>query len=521
MPPSSVMRHETAPAAESLDHDRSIMPPSIARARDALPAVPRIAYRLPALEELPAARRRRRRRSRRLVGLDVVVLVAAVAASAAGAGSVPLLGPFGWALAQVTLTVVLIAGRGGYRPRLETSAVDQLGNVLGATGIAAMVVITTRVIVASETGIGAEVVRLWVFSAAYLVAARVAVAIATQRKDRRGMTTIVVGAGSIGQLVARRLLERPEMGLNPVGFLDKEPLEDRDDRAGLPVLGASWDLEEVVHRVQAEHVIVTFSTAPHDVLLRLVRRCRALGLDVSLVPRLFEEISNRVSVEHLGGVPLLRVDQADPRGWQFEIKYALDRLGGVLVVLGLAPMLLAIAALVRLTSPGSILFRQTRVGLDGREFDILKFRTMRVAEDAAENDAAWAARALGAAEQGGTSVDVVDRRTPVGRFLRRWSLDELPQFINIAKGDMSFIGPRPERTGYVRAFEGYVYRYGDRHRVKSGVTGWAQVHGLRGETSLADRVEWDNYYVENWTPFLDMKILMLTLPAVLAGRGAE
>jgi lipopolysaccharide/colanic/teichoic acid biosynthesis glycosyltransferase len=183
---------------------------------------------------------------------------------------------------------------------------------------------------------------------------------------------------------------------------------------------------------------------------------------------------------------------------------------------------------VKATSPGPVFFRQSRIGLDGREFDILKFRTMRVAEPGQENDAAWAASVLGGGADAGACASasaeppaVVDRRTPIGRFLRRWSIDELPQLLNIARGDMSLIGPRPERTGYVRTFEQHIHRYGDRHRVKSGLTGWAQVHGLRGETSLSDRIEWDNWYIENWSPWLDLKILALTVPALLSGRGAE
>jgi len=175
---------------------------------------------------------------------------------------------------------------------------------------------------------------------------------------------------------------------------------------------------------------------------------------------------------------------------------------------------------VRLSSRGPIFFVQDRIGLDGREFRMLKFRTMRMGEPGEEQDAAWAARILGEeAELPAVSGDD-DRRTAVGRLMRRWSLDELPQLLNVLRGDMSLVGPRPERTGYVRAFEQHVYRYGDRHRVKSGLTGWAQVNGLRGETALDDRVEWDNYYVENWTPWLDIKILLLTPMAVLEGQGA-
>jgi exopolysaccharide biosynthesis polyprenyl glycosylphosphotransferase len=311
--------------------------------------------------------------------------------------------------------------------------------------------------------------------------------------------------------------ERPELGLAPVGFLDKEPREATAADGALEVLGASWDLEEVVERHGVEHVHRRLPTAPHAVLLNLVHRCRAPELDVSVVPRLFEEVSTQMRVEHLGGIALLRVDQADPRGWQFEVKYAIDRAMSAVALAALALPLAVIALAVRLGSEGPILFRQARIGLDGQEFDVFKFRTMRMGPAGEENDAAWARRSLGQDESGKTTAPGEDRRTALGTFLRRTSLDELPQLFNVVRGEMSLVGPRPERTGYVRAFEGHVYRYGDRHRVRSGLTGWAQVHGLRGETSLDDRVEWDNYYVENWSPLLDLKILLLTVPAVLAG----
>lgn len=451
------------------------------------------------------------------------MLALAVGADILGAGRGDAsASPAGWTVFFAAVTVVLVAGRGGYRFRLEVSPLEYLGHVLVGTAIAATLVITARVLLDPQPDAANEIVRLWLFGAVYLMTGRLALAIALRRTDRRGLPTLVVGAGDVGRLIARRLGERPQIGLAPVGFLDKEPKDDpTGERDGLPVLGASWDLEDVVERHGVEHVIVTFSTAPHHVLLDIVRRCRALGIEVSLVPRLFEEVSRRVSVEHLGGVALLRVERADPRGWQFEVKYAIDRVAGALLVLALVPLLAIVAVLVRLTSPGPVFYRQARIGMDGREFDILKFRTMVGAPDAPEADAAWMARTLGREEDAHSVAAGDDRRTPLGRFLRRASLDELPQLLNVVRGDMSFVGPRPERTGYVRAFERHLPRYGDRHRVKSGITGWAQVQGLRGDTSLEDRIEWDNFYVENWSPWLDLKILLLTIPAILSGRGAE
>lgn len=478
---------------------------------------PGAAYRLPRTVPLADPHARRRRRALALIAGDsALLLLSGIAALVGDASMVD--GSTGWALVYAVLTITLIGRAGGYRFRLEISPLEYVGAVLVATFLAATVVISARVLLGGTGADARDVVRLWAFASAYLGAARIGLAVAARRVDRPGLRTLIIGAGSVGHLIAGRLQDRPELGLRPVGYLDKEPRDSEDD---LPVLGASWDLEDVARRERIEHVVVTFSTAPHEVLLGLVRRSRALGLEVSLVPRLFEEISSRVTVEHLGGVALLRVDRVDPRGWQFDLKYLIDRVAAAVVVFALSPLLLGIAALIKLTSPGPVFYRQRRIGLDGREFDILKFRTMRVAADDVQHNAVWARRAVGDAADVDAAAIEDDRRTPVGRQLRRWSLDELPQVLNILRGEMSFIGPRPEQARYVRAFAQHVYRYGDRHRVKSGLTGWAQIHGLRGDTSLADRIEWDNFYVENWSLLLDLKILVLTLPAVLGGRAAE
>jgi lipopolysaccharide/colanic/teichoic acid biosynthesis glycosyltransferase len=228
-------------------------------------------------------------------------------------------------------------------------------------------------------------------------------------------------------------------------------------------------------------------------------------------------------------VPLVLVDPPDPRGWQFALKYAADHIFAALALLVTSPLLAAIAIAIRLETGSPVFHRQTRVGRDGRRFEMVKFRTMK--GDPAregETDIDWALEQAGAAPDESwadvprpsatNGAAAADRRTRLGRLLRRFSLDELPQLFNVLRGEMSLIGPRPERAAYVRHFETAVYRYGDRHRVKSGVTGWAQVNGLRGKTSLADRVEWDNFYVENWSPWLDLKILLITAWCILRGE---
>jgi exopolysaccharide biosynthesis polyprenyl glycosylphosphotransferase len=464
----------------------------------------------------PARGRMRRRVVRELLVTDLgALLVGAAATVLAGSrASLPDASPL-WVAAFCVAVVVVLAAGGGYRFRLEMSPLDQLGRVIHATTLVAAGMLVARVALDNDALLAERIVRTWAFITAFLVFGRVGAAIYRLRPGRPRINTLVLGAGDVGQRVARHLREHPEWGLEPVGFLDKDPRIPPGDRI-VPVLGASWDLERVVAEQRVNHVVVAFSRAPNDVLLSLVRRCRALDVAVSVVPRLFEEVSNRVYVEHLGGLPILRVDRADPRGWQFDVKYAADRILAAVAIALLSPLLAALAVAVRLSSPGPLLFRQTRIGLDGRAFDILKFRTMEVVSGAPENDAAWAAAMLGDGDDAPVSP-APDRTTRVGRLLRRWSLDELPQLFNVVRGEMSFVGPRPERVGMVEAFEQRVYRYGDRHRVKSGLTGWAQVNGLRGETSLEDRIAWDNYYVENWTPWLDVKTLLLTLPAVMEG----
>jgi exopolysaccharide biosynthesis polyprenyl glycosylphosphotransferase len=299
------------------------------------------------------------------------------------------------------------------------------------------------------------------------------------------------------------------------------------------VLGASWDLEHVVAEHEVRHVVVTFSTAPHEVLLGLVRRCRDLGVEVSVVPRLFEVEGERVSISRLGALPLITTHFVNPKGWQFKLKYGVERVLAGLALVATFPLIAAAMITIRLTMGSPVVFRQKRIGSDGREFEMLKLRTMKGSpERDGEADIDWAAEQLSGNGNGRAGLHAVDsnvtsiaeaedRRTGLGRMLRHFSLDELPQLWNVVRGEMSLVGPRPERVSYVRRFEHSVHRYGERHRVKSGITGWAQVNGLRGRTSLSDRVEWDNYYIENWSPWLDLKIILMTMACVLRGDHEE
>jgi exopolysaccharide biosynthesis polyprenyl glycosylphosphotransferase len=285
------------------------------------------------------------------------------------------------------------------------------------------------------------------------------------------------------------------------------------------VLGTIDELEQTIARTGVRRVIVAFSAVADSRMSRLVQHCQELGLEVSVVPRMYDTINDRVGYDTVGGLPLLSFDAVDPKGLQFAVKHALDRLLALALLIVFSPVLLIAALAVWLSSPGPALFSQRRVGRDGKVFDFYKFRSMREPEQALQEPEESPLDFLLDPDTAPGGIEGADRRTAVGRFLRSSSIDELPQLFNVLRGDMSLVGPRPERAEFVELFREDVVRYGDRHRVKSGITGWAQVHGLRGQTSLAERVEWDNYYIANWSLGLDIKILALTFIALL--RSAE
>jgi exopolysaccharide biosynthesis polyprenyl glycosylphosphotransferase len=480
-----------------------------AAAKEAVQAVPD----LPVLDR--AARRRTERswQLARPIVDSAMVAVACVAAAIGSAAADVTAPPPASLVAFAALVLMFLALRGMYATRIRPELFEQVRGVVVATSLAAMSVLTVRELFGGAPDLVAHAVRPWAFATAYVVAGRIALHWSQAQARRKGEAlrpTLIVGAGRVGRLVAKRLFANPQLGLKPVGFLDKEPLEALEGGVTVPVLGASWDLDEVIADHDVEQVIVTFSTAPNEVLLRLVRRCEELGVSVSFVPRLFEKVNGRVAVEHIGGLPLVSAHPANPRGWQFAVKYAFDRLAAALALLLVLPVLATAAVAIWLSLGRPIFFRQVRVGRDGRPFDMLKFRTMRSSSAGVETveldlppDTA----------PGG--VEGEDRRTRVGAFLRRTSIDELPQLVNVLRGEMSLVGPRPERPEFVGLFEESIYRYSDRHRVKAGITGWAQVNGLRGKTSLADRVEWDNHYIENWSLWLDLKIALMTALAVV------
>jgi exopolysaccharide biosynthesis polyprenyl glycosylphosphotransferase len=456
---------------------------------------------------------------RRALAGDVLALLAGSVIAMAFAplpvlsgGSLTAGGAWFAAIYVVFTTVTLLARRRG-AGHLPATVVDSCFGALRSASTGVLLAIATAAVAGAQR-ITPAAVWLWLITTLLMFGERTVIGLLTRRARLRGdlaTPTLVVGAGIVGGHVARRLLERPEYGLHPVGFLDADPMPEGADTGGVPVLGGPEDLAEVCERTGARQVILAFAAERDRRLVEVVNQCRTLGIGVSVVPRLYESINERARLDHIGGLPLLALAPVNPKGWQFAVKHAFDRVFAMVTVLLLSPLLAAIALSVRLSSPGPVIFRQRRVGRDERAFDLLKFRTMRIEADA---DRQFIPRA-GSAPGG---VEGVDRRTSIGRWLRSTSLDELPQLLNVLRGEMSMIGPRPERPEFVERFAGEIPNYDSRHRVKSGITGWAQVNGLRGQTSIADRIEWDNHYIENWSLSLDLRTLALTFAEVLRFR---
>jgi exopolysaccharide biosynthesis polyprenyl glycosylphosphotransferase len=425
------------------------------------------------------------------LAVDAVLLLAALAL----ADVVNPAPSFALAFLAGPLALALLASRRLYDPQAQIGRLDRVAAIVGATAAAA-IAIAGLVQLTRPSATDADLIAIQLgFAAILLIAWRVTFAtlrVRARRAGRSGRPTLIVGAGEVGSRLERHLHHLGQLGLIPVGFIDADPVpEDELGRRDAPVLGSPTEFDAIIDETGANHAIFAFQIDPDVTLRRLVRRCRDRGVGTAIVPRLFDDATNRMVLEHVGGIPVFELRQVDPRGWQFALKHGFDRIASALLLVGLAPLLAILALSVRALSGPPILFRQRRVGRDGQEFDVLKFRTMRgepppYAVPGAEDDA-----------PGGVEGD--DRRTRIGRVLRAWKLDELPQLVNVLRGQMSLVGPRPERPELAGGYAEHVRRYGERLRVRSGITGWAQVNGLGPGTSLADRAEWDNWYIQNWS----------------------
>jgi len=323
-----------------------------------------------------------------------------------------------------------------------------------------------------------------------------------KRRYAKGLNlknVLIVGAGKMGQSVAQKLVDYKDLGFVVRGFLDDEFKvgDEIQVDGGIKVLGSLGDLENVLEKRTISEVYVALDLNNYSKILETLKIVDRFIVNVRLIPDLFQMLTLKARIEDLDGFPVISVDEPPLRGVMLFFKRMVDILISVIILVLLSPLWLLISLLIKLTSKGPALYHQERVVMDGRKFVMHKFRTM-VTD--AEN----------ATGQVMTAPDD-PRITRIGRLLRTLSLDEIPQFINVLRGEMSLIGPRPERPRFVQDFRDKIPKYMLRHKVKSGITGWAQVHGLRQDSDFDKRLEYDFYYIQNWSPALDFKIFWKTL----------
>jgi exopolysaccharide biosynthesis polyprenyl glycosylphosphotransferase len=319
---------------------------------------------------------------------------------------------------------------------------------------------------------------------------------------RRGYGTrraLFIGIEKSGLELYEKLEGQPAWGIKPIGFLS-EP--DKD----YPVLGDISQFDEIVRSADIDMVIFNLPSDKRDLITDIVMRNENLRLEYMLSPDIMGMFTSRSTSGQIEGIPVLRWGRTPIEGYARIVKRAFDIIFSGLGILALSPVMAIIGLCVKLDSRGPVFFRQHRIGRNGRDFMMLKFRSMRVDEDNPDGT--------------GWTVENDPRRTRIGRFIRRYSLDEFPQLFNVLAGHMSLVGPRPEQPGFVEQFKDHIPQYFQRHKVKSGITGWAQVNGLRGDTSITERTRYDLYYVENWSLVLDIKIILLTIRSVFRGPGA-
>ncbi|MFI5496137.1 sugar transferase [Actinoplanes sp. NPDC051859] len=410
-------------------------------------------------------------------------------------------------LATAVLTVTFFAFGGLYRARRHLSALDELpsvyGRMLTATAAVAMIMAVRHDSLEYIDGF----LRLAAVSAILLLPARAVSRMVTLTARRRRWVehgTLIVGGGPVAIELARLLRRYPQYGLRFAGFVDVNAAE-HNRKESMPLVGNVEDLGRLIRNTDCDVVIIADVDCPDERLLRTVMAPDLQDCDLWMVPRLREFPQQSGAPDQIGAIPIIHLRRPVLTGPKWAIKRTSDVIASGLALLLLSPILAVCALATFLEGGRGIIFRQQRIGRYGEPFDVLKFRSMRPANEN-ESQTQW-------------NIGHDPRVGPIGRFMRRTSLDELPQLWNILRGDMSIVGPRPERPYFVDRFSADYPEYAMRHRVPVGLTGLAQVSGLRGDTPISDRARFDNYYIENWSLWLDVKVILRTIAEVFRGGG--
>jgi exopolysaccharide biosynthesis polyprenyl glycosylphosphotransferase len=408
----------------------------------------------------------------------------------------------------VTILVVFYFGR-MYHQRRAASRIDVGYAIAQNVSIGTLLAIALESLAFKNSGLELDyprgvIVYAWLLGILFTILGRELQRLITIYLRDRGVgrdNVLIIGSGEVAQAVVEKIRFSPNLGYNIVGAVNGAP---GTLIADVPIIGTTGQLPELIDQYEVDEVIIALPEASHRELVQLVSKCQRGKVSIKVYPDIFAYIAGGLTVDDLNGLPLLSVRDVALRGWKLSLKRAMDIVGSTIGLVLLSPFLVLTAILIKLESPGPVFFVQERMGLDGRPFPIIKFRSMR--QDAERSGPGW-------------TVQDDPRVTRVGRFLRATNWDELPNLINVFFGQMSLVGPRAEQPYYVERFREYIPRYMERHREKAGMTGWAQVNGMRGDTSIPERTKYDLWYVENWSLWLDIKIVLRTIFQTLSGRN--
>ena len=396
-----------------------------------------------------------------------------------------------------------------YHRHRTISHIDEFYLVFGSGSVGAIVAIALISFVYKSTLDYPRLMMIyaWLMTIIFITIGRFAHARVQWTLQARGMgqtRLLLIGTGDVARMVLQKIRMSPGIGYDVIGFISDE--RGLDQILGLPVWGHIDELPELIERFAIDEVIIAIPEAPHQKILSIIANCERERVAIKVFPDVFQIMATEISIDDLNGLPLLAVRDVALRGWRLTIKRGMDLIISSGMLIFLSPFMMLLALLVKLDSSGAVFYIQERMGLDGKIFPVIKFRSMP-ANAEAKSGPVWA-------------KPDDNRATRLGTFIRRFSLDELPQLINVLLGDMSMVGPRPERPVFVEQFKQSIPRYMDRHREKAGMTGWAQVNGLRGDTSIVERTKYDLWYIENWSILLDLKIMLKTMLTVLFDKNA-
>lgn len=404
---------------------------------------------------------------------------------------------------------VCLIGKGLYKPMRGKSQFYEFANIAKATTFSIVILTAITFFYRQHSYSRIVMAYFWVLSSIAIIVSHFCLRKVLKCFRERGYNLrhiLIVGTGELAKTLAEKIDLHPEIGFNIVGFLTETPAKIGKSLSNKKILGQLEDVQKVVREYKIDQLFIALPRHAHERLERVIGYLGEEFVDIKVVPDLLQFMRLNPGIEDLDGMPIVNLSEGSLYGWNRLLKRLTDIVISLALLILASPLMIVITIAIKLNSKGPVCFKQERMGLNGQHFIMYKFRTMF--EDAEEKTgAAW------------TKKDD-SRRTSLGLFLRKASLDELPQFFNVLRGNMSIVGPRPERPVLVKDFKKAVYQYMLRHKMKSGITGWAQVNGWRGDTSLEKRIEFDLYYIENWSFFFDLKIVWLTVWKGLINKNA-